>query len=195
MKRFLYVLVPILALGLMIAWRLNVKKTEAAQQTKQREARMKAPPMVSVAPAQTRDIVQTFEAVGSVEAPFNVKIAPRLTGQIDFLQVREGDHVKKGQVLVRIDPSDLNSQVRQQQAALAEAQYRLAQAQINQNPTNVSVSTQIQQQAAAAAAVTDAQGRVDNANAAIGNAEAAIRSAQANLDNAQARYNRILDLY
>lgn len=217
MKRFLYVLVPILALGLMIAWRLNLKKTEAAQQTKLREARMKTPPMVSVAPAQTRDIVQTFEAVGSVEAPFNVKIAPRLTGQIDYLQAREGDRVKKGQVLVRIDPADLNSLVRQQQAALAEAQYRLAQAQINQNPTNVSVTTQIQQQAAtlasaqadytqvkenyaaqqatAAAAVTDAQGRVDNANATIGNAEAAIRSAQANLDNAQARYNRILDLY
>ncbi len=217
MKRFIIVLIPLVALAALIVWRFEAKNKEAVQQTQQRIARVKAAPVVSVAPAQERDLVQTFEGVGTVEAPFNVKIAPKITGRIDFLQVREGDHVNRGEVLVRIDPSEVEAQVRQKQAALAEAQSRLAQAAITQNPTNVSVTTQIRQQeaalasaqadynqvrqnyaaqkAAAQAAVTDAQGKVDSAAAAIANAQAAQRSAQANLDNARAKYNRIYDLY
>jgi HlyD family secretion protein len=217
MKRWLYVLIPLLALGGLIGWRLKVKRAEAAAQTKMREARTKAPPVVAVVPAVVRDIVHTFEGIGSVEAPFNVNIAPKVTGRIDFLMVREGDHVKRGQVLVRIDPSELQAQVNQQQAAVAEAQQRLAQARITQAPTDVSVTTQIRQQqaalesaqadynqvrqnyvsqvAAAQAAVTDAQGKVNAAAAAVANTQAAIRSAQANLDNARAKYNRTNDLY
>jgi HlyD family secretion protein len=74
-------------------------------------------------------------------------------------------------VLVRIDPTQIEAQVQQAQASLAEAQYRLAQARITENPTNVSVATQVRQQ------------------------EAALASAQANLTNAQARYDRQLELY
>jgi RND family efflux transporter MFP subunit len=216
MKRLLAVLIPVIALSGVIAWRLNTKAAEADAQAKQRQARAKMAPMVSTAPVEVRDIVQTYEAVGSIEAPFNVKIAPRVTGRINFLEVREGDRVTKGQVLVRIDPADLNSQLRQQQAALAEARYRLAQAQISQNPNNVSVTTQIRQQeaaltsaqadanqteqnynaqlAAAQAAVTDAQGRVSNAEAAIASGKAAIASAKANLENAKVKFDRLTTL-
>jgi HlyD family secretion protein len=120
-------------------------------------------------------------------------------------------------VLARIDPVQIQAQISQQQATIAESQSRLAQAQLTQNPTNVNVSTQIQQQvaglvsaraddaqvrqnynsqiASANAAVTDAQGRIDNANAAVANGEAGIRSAQANVNNAQIKYNRTYDLY
>jgi RND family efflux transporter MFP subunit len=217
MKRWILVLVPLLVLGALIGWRLREKTVAAAMQNQQRAARMKAPPVVAVAAARVRDIVPTFESVGSVEAPFNVKIAAKATGRVDYLQVREGDRVTRGQVLVRIDPSEIEAQVRQQQASLSEAESRLAQAQLTEAPTNVSVSTQISQQqaglasagavyrqvtqnysslvAAGKAAVTDAQGRVDNAEAAIANAQAAINSAKANLDNANAKYNRINDLY
>ena len=63
-----------------------------------------------------------------------------MTGRIDFLQAREGDRVTQGEVLVRNDPSTVEAQVREQQASLAEAQFRLAQAQLNQNPTNVAIT-------------------------------------------------------
>jgi HlyD family secretion protein len=217
MKRWVYVLVPLLVLGALIGWRLRAKQVEVAAQSRVREARQKSPPVVSVAPVEVRDIVHTFTAVGTIDAPLNVRIASKVTGRIDFLQAHEGDRVKRGQVLVRIDPSEIEAQVRQQQAALAEAQYRLAQAQITQAPMDVQVNTQIRQQqatlasaqanfnqvrqnyaaqlAAAQAAVTDAQGRIDNANAAIANGDAAIRSAQANLENAQTKFNRVQELY
>jgi len=216
-KRLIYVVVPLVVLGTLIGWRLDAKKKEVAAQARMREMRMKAPPVVSVALSEVRDIQETFESVGTVEAPYNVRIAPKVSGGVDFLEVREGDRVVKGQVLVRLDPSEVEAQVRQQEAALAEAQYRLAQAQITQSPNDVAVSTQVRQQeatlasaradynqvfqnynaqvAAAASAVTDAQAKIDSANAAIANARAAIRSAQASLENARARYSRIEDLY
>lgn len=217
MRRWLAILIPVVALGGLIAWRLNVKKAEAASQEQQRQARKTSAPTVSVSEAKVRDIVHTFEALGNVEAPFNVKISPKVTGRIDFLQAREGDRVTAGQVLVRIDPTDVEAQVRQAQANVAEARSRLAQAEITQAPTNVNIATQIRQQqaalestqadanqasqnynsqvAAAQSAVTDAQARVTNAEAARANAQASIRSAQANLNNAQTKLNRVNELY
>jgi RND family efflux transporter MFP subunit len=217
MKRLIYVLVPALLLGGLIAWRIKAKKSEQAAQAQAVQARKNAAPDVTVAPAVVRDIVHVFEGVGSVEAPYNVKIASQVTGLLTYLQLREGDHVTAGEVVARIDPSSIEAQVAQQQANLAEAQQRLTQAELTANPTNVQVTTNILQQqavlassvananqtqqnynatvAAAKGAVTDAEGRVDNAKAAINNANAAIASAKANLANAQTRYNRTNGLY
>ena len=217
MKRWLYTLIFLVILGSLIGWRLNKQKAEVATQTQQRDMRMKSPPLVSVVPVQVRDVVQTFDAVGTVESPFNVKIAAKVSGNILFLGVHEGDAVTKGQVLVRIDPSDAASAMRLANATLVTAQARLAEAKETQKPTNVAISTQIRQQkagvttaqadldqvrenyaaqqAAAQAAVTEAQGRIQSADAEINKSQAAIRSAQASLDNARSKYNRIHDLY
>src|SRR5207253_2677940 len=119
------------------------------------------------------------EAVGSVEAPLNVRISPKVTGRIDYLQAHEGDRVTQGEVLVRIDPSEIEAQVSQQQAAVAEAESRLAQAQITQNPTNVGVNTQITQQQAALASVrADYNQTKQNYSSQVASANAAVTDAQ-----------------
>jgi multidrug efflux pump subunit AcrA (membrane-fusion protein) len=203
MKRLAYGLIPLVVLGGLIAFRLTQKRAQFTAQTAQRGARMKAPMAVTVATARIDDVAQTFDSVGDVEAPLSVNIAAKVTGRIDFLQVREGDRVSKGEVLVRINPDQVEAQVRQQQAAVAEAQYRLAQAQLTQNPTDVSVTTQVREQEAGLASAQadydqvneNYQAQVDSANAAVTNLDAGIRSAQANLANAQAKYNRLAGLY
>lgn len=210
MKRRLYVIVPIVVLLSLVGWRLLQKTSEQAAQMEQRSARMQAPPNVSVAEAVVRDVVRSFEATGNVEAPLNVKIASKITGRIEHLTVREGDRIRKGQVLVRIDPSEVEAAVQQQKAAVSEAQYRLAQAQLNRDPTNVSISSQIRQQEAAVASATadfnqvkenyEAQCAAAEANlldqeSRVRNAEAALAAAKANLENAETKYNRILELY
>lgn len=217
MKRWIVILLSVAAAGSLIGWRLISKSKDSQMLAQGRAAQAKAAPPVTVAPVAARDIVHTFVGVGSVVAPFNIKIAPKVSGRLDYLQVREGAAVKQGEVIARIDPVQIQAQVSQQEAAVAEAQSRLAEAQFTQNPAVVNVTTQIQQQVAALAsaraddsqvrqnynsqvsaaqsAVTDAQGRIENANATIGNAQANIRSAQANLNNAQVRYNRTYDLY
>ncbi len=220
MKRWISLLVLVLAmvgLGTLIAWRLGQKKAAVAAQAEMRDKRMKAPPLVSVAPAAVRDIVHIYEAVGTVEAPQNVKIAAKITGRISYLEAREGDAVVRGQALARIDPSELQAQVLQKRAAVAQVEHRLAQARIGQKPTDTAVTTQVRQQeaalasarananqvsqnyasqvAAAESAVTDVEGRVANAEASIANAHAAIQSATASLENARTQHQRITDLY
>jgi len=151
MKRLVLVLVPIVILGALIAWRIAGKQAETAALAQQRVSRASMAVRVAVAAAQLRDLQNTFEATGTLEAPLSVKISPKVSGRIQFLKVHEGDRVSKGQVLVRIDSSQVEAEVRQQQAALAEAQYRLAQALITETPTNASVATQIKQQSASVA--------------------------------------------
>jgi len=181
MKRWAYILVPILILLSLICWRIVQKRADTNIQMSQRKARMSAPAVVSLAPAEIRDIVQTLEATGSVEAPLNVKIAPKITGRIEYFQLHEGDPVKKGQVLVRIDPAEVEAEVRQSRASVAEAEYRLAQAQLTENATNVGVSTQIRQQRAGAAS-----GEADF-NQVRQNYEAQVAAADANVSDTKSR--------
>ncbi|MFA6665706.1 MAG: efflux RND transporter periplasmic adaptor subunit [Armatimonadota bacterium] len=217
MKKRLIIIVPILILGGLISWRLAESKLEASAQAKARESRSKAPVSVELAAAQTRDIINTFETTGSVEPTQSVQISPKVTGRIEYLRVREGMRVTAGQVLVRIDQSQKQAEVRQHKAALAESKYRLAQAKLTQSTTNTSVSTQVQQQEASVASaraelrqaevtreaqieftkasLEDAQSKVDAANANVANINANIKSAQANLENAIAKHNRTLGLF
>src|SRR5688572_20709236 len=148
MKRWLIVIIPALVLASLIGWRLNLRKTEAAEQAKAQQMRKGMTPIVSVAEVKVRDIVQTFDGVGTVEAPLDVKLAPKVAGRIEYLKVNEGDPVAVGQILVRIDPSEVESEVNRARATLAEAQSRLAQAEITRSSTDVGVSTQIEQQKA-----------------------------------------------
>jgi RND family efflux transporter MFP subunit len=150
---------------------------------------------VEVATAKSTDIVHTVQVVGNLESPQKVVISPKVTGRIEYLQAREGDPVVPGQVLVRLDPSDLRQQMLQQQAAVAEARSRLAQAQLGQGSNNVSITSQIQQQRAgltsAQADLNQAQqnysGQVQSAQAGVASSEAKLRSAQVQVTNAKAQ--------
>lgn len=217
MKRWIVLVFSLAVLGALVAWRIQMKRTEAAAIAAQRQARRKAAPVVSVAVAQVRDIVQTFEGVGTVEAPMNVRLSPEVSGRILFIAGREGERVSRGQVLVRLDPSELEAQVAQRRATLIAEKHRLEQARISQLPTDTSVTSDVQQKeaelasakarldqalqnleaqvGAAEASVLEMKGRVESATAAIANAEAAVRSAQANLQNARAQFERISNLY
>lgn len=217
MKRWIYVGVAALVLAALIGWRLTQKRAEAADQAKQRQARGKAPATVETATAMRQDIVKRFEGVGSVEAPVAVNLAPKVTGRLLSLGVREGDPVRAGQVLARIDATEVEALVRQKEAALAQARSRLAEARITQGSTRVGLASEISRQqatvgtaqaqnrqaqadvgaqiTAAQEAVTQATGGVTAAEANIARAEATIRSAQANLSNARTQLQRQEALY
>jgi len=174
-------------------------------------------PAASVARAEVRDIVLAFEGVGTVESPQEVQVAAKTSGRIQWLQAREGDRVAAGQVLVRMDPAEVEAAVRREQAVLGEARSRLAQAEIGLGPTEAAIVAGVRtqeaalasaeadlrqaretfaaQEAAARSAVAEAESRVQSAVSAAGAAEAAVRSAQASLANARARLERVGGLY
>src|SRR3712207_4262720 len=124
MKRWLYVVIPVLLLAGLIGWRMSQKRAEAAREQKAAQAMRSAPALVETAAVRRQDIIKTFQAVGNVEAPLAVDVTPKVMGRILSLTVREGDRVMAGQVLVRIDPAEVQAEVRQKQAALAQARSR-----------------------------------------------------------------------
>lgn len=190
MKRVLLGLLLVALLGLVI-WRVVGRLGEKSGPGAQRQ-----PPMVSLATVETRDLQQSFEAVGSVESSHRVQITPKVAGRIDFLTVQGGDRVRRGQVLVRLDDADLVAQVHQKQASVAEARYRLAQAKLQEGSTEAQVASQLRtQEAAVSTARADANQARQQTDAVVGAAEAALDSAQAELDNALAKQARVQSLY
>ena len=67
------------------------------------------------------EIVSLVTATGSVQAKTTVKISADVAAKIIELPVKEGDQVKKGDVLVRLDQTRYQAAVSQSEAALAAA--------------------------------------------------------------------------
>jgi len=82
---------------------------------------------VQAAAVRKGQIVSTVSAPGSVKAETEVKISAYVMGKVTRLPVKEGDRVRKGQVLVQIDPANYEAQVKQARASLDLAQASLAQ--------------------------------------------------------------------
>jgi HlyD family secretion protein len=76
------------------------------------------------------DIVSVVTGSGKVQAKKDVKISATVPGVIISLPVKDGDMVKKGQLLVQIDPSEYKSTVAQATAQLNSAKANLEQAKL-----------------------------------------------------------------
>ncbi len=84
---------------------------------------------------KTLALVQGVPISGSLKAVNSAVIKARVAGELQGLAVREGDFVKAGQIIARIDASENQSRVRQtrEQAASAKAQVDVAQRQYDNN--------------------------------------------------------------
>jgi multidrug efflux system membrane fusion protein len=88
-----------------------------------------------VVKAQMREVVQGLPVSGSLKAVNSAVIKARVPGELQGLAVREGDVVKAGQVIARIDAAEYQSRVRQarEQAESAKAQVDVVQRQYDNN--------------------------------------------------------------
>ena len=85
--------------------------------------------------AQTQTLVQNLPISGNLKALNTVVVKARVSGEILELNGREGDSVKAGQVLVRIDPTEYQRRLHQaeQQADAAKTQIDIAKRQFDNN--------------------------------------------------------------
>lgn len=148
-------------------------------------------------PVTRGDIVKTVLATGTIKPSLQVNVGAQVTGQVTRIYVRQGDQVKKGQLLAEIDPTLQQNDLLTAEAQLASAKaqrhstevqinmYRLAlQRQQQMHRDGSGVKSDLEQ----AQAQYEAQVQQLKVNESqIAQAEVSVRNARANLG-----YTRIL---
>ncbi|MFT4197849.1 MAG: biotin/lipoyl-binding protein, partial [Pseudoxanthomonas sp.] len=86
------------------------------------------PPQVGVVTVQPRPVQAWDEFPGRIEAIDRVELRPRVSGYIEQVRYREGQDVRKGEVLFTIDPRSYRAALAAAQAQLARARSQAAQA-------------------------------------------------------------------
>ncbi len=83
---------------------------------------------VEVEKVKKRTIKETVAASGKVFPEIEVNISPDVSGEVVELYVEEGDSVRVGQLLAKIDPEAIQSQVERQAASVSNSQAQVARA-------------------------------------------------------------------
>ena len=81
------------------------------------------------------NITQTVTATGTINPVALINVGSQVSGTVVELKADFNDHVKKGQVLLKLDPTIFNAQIRQVEASVASAHasMRLEQANFDRN--------------------------------------------------------------
>jgi membrane fusion protein, multidrug efflux system len=132
------------------------------------------PPAVSVNPAVSRQVTATGDFIGRVVAIDKVEIVARVAGFIEQRNFTEGQQVKTGDLLFRIEQDTYKAAVDQQSANLAKAK-----------ANEINANLQLQRAQSLVKSESVPQSSVDQLAAAEESAKADILQAQALLEQAQ----------
>ena len=105
-----------LGIGVAFAWLLCAASADA-----QTQAPSTAVP-VGVVVAEKQPVARSTEFVGRIEAPSRVEVRARVTGYLDAVLFKEGEPVREGDLLYRIDQAPFQAALQQAQGALLRAQ-------------------------------------------------------------------------
>jgi HlyD family secretion protein len=132
------------------------------------------PITVTVEKAAIRTITQIVSATGKVYPETEVKLSPEVSGEIVELPVKEGDVVRRGQLLFKINPQLSRTQVEQAQSALSAAKAASLRAKAEQLRTAEEYRRAEQLFAQKLISETEYLAAKTNAEVAKANAEAAL---------------------
>ena len=135
------------------------------------------PPVVAAATPLQRPIMDWDEYVGRFEAVQAVEVRPRVTGYLQTIAFRDGQDVRKGQLLFVIDPRPYQAALDQARAQVARAQATLSNARLeSERAQKLFDARAISQQELAARQAASQQSTAD-----VGAAQATARQAALNL--------------
>jgi RND family efflux transporter MFP subunit len=171
-------LIPVLGVVLAIGgvavmrWRENASEEATTTQI--------APLSVRTTTARMQPLREWVSSLGTVRAREFQHLTFEVEGDVTYLadrngrRLREGDRVQQGELLARVDDRELVADVKQAQAAVAEAR---------------------QQRAAAAADIAQAQAQVSRARSQVQEAQAGVAKAQTSRNLAQTELQRYRQLF
>jgi len=141
----------------------------------------KAPPqapIVEVVEVIQKDVPVYGEWVGTLDGSVNATIRAQVSGYLIKQNYKEGDFVKKDQVLFEIDPRSYQAAVEEAKAQLAQTEARWQTAKANL----ARIKPLAEQSAVSKKDLDDAIGAEESTRASVWSAKAALDKAQLNLD-------------
>jgi len=162
-------LIVAVALGLLV---LRSMGKRAAERKAEAEAALAHAMPVQTARVELGDIEATIETSGTIAVREEADIVAKIPGRVASVLLDEGDAVRAGQVVVRLEQDDVLAQVAQAKAAVQAAQAARGAAQAQLTALRTGARTQERKQA-----------------------EAAVAQARANLENARSTYERMKKLF
>lgn len=165
-----FVLLPVV--GLLLVWlamRLWGGSSEAAPQP---------PAVVTVATPLSAMVTDWDDYVGRFEASQAVEVRPRVSGQLVGVHFKDGDIVRRGQLLFTIDPRPFTAALAETQAQVASAATALSLARSEL----ARASRLITDEAVSAQEVDSLRARVRSAQAQLAAAQAQVRSRALNVE-------------
>ena len=172
-RRILVIGIVLIALAAVFYY---VFSASAPQQRRGgRFAAGEGPVPVLVAPAARADVPVYLDAVGTIKALNTVTVRPQVDGKLLSVNFKEGDDIKKGDVLAKIDPVIYQAQLNQALAKKAQDEAQLA---------NSKIDLDRYERLAATAAINKQQ--ADTQRALVAQNTALVQADQAAIDNAQA---------
>ena len=141
-------------------------------------------PEVVVEQVKRGNLIKTVVASGHFETPYRVEIGSQMSGIVTNVLVDDGQTVKAGQELIRLDDREINATVVQAEGALAQAEARIRQLNDLTLPAAKASLAQAQ------ASLIDTQNTFDRTSSLFKNGfspNSALDEAQKNLDIAKAQ--------
>ncbi|MBV8502881.1 MAG: efflux RND transporter periplasmic adaptor subunit [Paucibacter sp.] len=141
------------------------------------------PPVPPTGDVKQGDIVQTVQAAGTLQAKTKVDVGARASGQIKEIPVVLGQAVKKGDLLVLLDPELAQSDVLRAEASVAQQRASLDARRVDLDAARREMERQRRLLKGEATAANDAEKAVDD----YARLEADVRGQAANLAQLQAQ--------
>ena len=144
---------------------------------------------VTTGKAEKTTLEETVIASGKIQPEVEVKLSPEVSGEIIELPIEEGQEVKKGDLLVRINPDIYNAAVNRSMAALNSSKAALssAKAQLVEAENNFDRNNKLYKQKV----ISDAE--YDAAKRAYDVAQLNVESAEFQKQSAEATYREAKD--
>lgn len=152
-------------------------------------------PEVTIVKVETRnELRSTVTSSGEVRPIQFMNLTSEVQGRIDDIYVKEGEKVEAGKVLVKLDPTQLQSNADAQLAAYQASQNDLQSTRSQVTAAQNQLSQAQQTLIASQAAVDTARQQVVSARQQVEASQSDVRQAQVNLDIARRELKRAEDL-
>lgn len=124
-----WIVAGVLVFVLLGAWRLWNEKLNAAPEVQVQRVRS-----MNAASAPEGVILN---ATGYIVAAHKIQLAAKVVGKVKWIGVDKGDHVREGDVIVRLEDDEYQAQLQQAKGALANLQARLDEALNGSRPEEI----------------------------------------------------------